>query len=196
MNFESLIEHYGFIAILIGTFFEGETILIIAGFLAHQGYLPMTGVIAAAFTGAVLGDQLYFYIGRWKGRAFIASRPGLERHRQKAENFLAKHQILFILGFRFVYGIRTVTPFILGASRVNAGLFFILNILGALIWAIVIGFAGFYLGKALEATLGRVKEYELLVIGILALAALAVWAGHWLLHRHRANRNNQESADV
>ena len=196
MNFEPFIEHYGYAAILIGTFFEGETILVIAGFLAHQGYLKLYGAIVAAFIGAMFGDQLYFYIGRWKGRDFIASRPRLNRHSQRVERLLHKHQIWLILGFRFVYGMRTVTPFILGASKVNAGLFFMLNAIGALIWAMAIGSAGFYFGKALEATLGRVKEYEMLVIGILAGGALALWTVHFLLRRYRNTAEKQESGHV
>lgn len=196
MNFEPFIEHYGYAAILIGTFFEGETILVIAGFLAHQGYLNLYGVIVAAFIGAMFGDQLYFYIGRWKGRDFIASRPRLNRHSRKVERLRHKHQIWLILGFRFVYGMRTVTPFILGASKVNAGLFFMLNAIGALIWAMAIGSAGFYFGKALEATLGRVKEYEMLLIGILAGGALALWTVHFLLRRNRNTAEKQESGHV
>lgn len=187
MNFEALIEQYGYAAVLIGTFFEGETILVIAGFLSHQGYLMLRGVIAAAFTGAMLGDQLYFHIGRWKGQEFIASRPRLVRHRHKVESFLHKHQVLLILGFRFVYGLRTVTPLILGATTISAWRFFMLNTAGALLWSVAIGLAGFYLGSALEATLGRVKDYELLVIGILAGGALALWAVHFLVRRHRTS---------
>lgn len=196
MNFESLIDQYGYAAILIGTFFEGETILIIAGFLSHQGYLQLAGVIAAAFAGAALGDQLYFYLGRWKGNAFIESHQSFNRHRLKIETILKRNQIWLILGFRFIYGIRTVTPFILGANRVNAGLFFLLNVLGALLWAIVIGLAGFYIGNALEAILGQVKEYELLVISLLASCTVISWTGIMLIRHHRVTRNKQESEDV
>lgn len=187
MNFEAFIEQYGYAAVLIGTFFEGETILVIAGFLSHQGYLTLRGVIAAAFTGAMLGDQLYFYVGRWKGPELLATRPRLQTHSQRVERFLHKHQVWLILCFRFVYGIRTVTPLILGASKINAGRFFILNVTGALLWAVTVGLAGYYLGSALEAALGRVKDYELLVIGILAGGALALWTVHFLLRRRRKN---------
>lgn len=186
-----LIEQYGYIAILVGTFLEGETIVIIAGFLAHQEYLRLDGVIAAAFAGGMLGDQLYFYIGRMKGREFVASRPRLSRHSEKAERLLSKHQIWLILGFRFIYGIRTVTPFILGASKVNAVLFLFLNTISALIWAVAIGFAGFYFGTALEATLGAVENYEFVVIGALAAGALALWTLRVLLRRRRTTRHQK-----
>jgi len=185
MNFESFIEHYGYAAILIGTFFEGETIVVIAGFLAYQGYLAFGGVVAAAFAGAMLGDQLYFHIGRWKGRSFVASRPRLNRHNEKVERLLHKHQVWLILGFRFVYGLRTVTPFILGASHVSAALFFVLNCISAMAWAAAIGTAGYFFGTALEAMLGQVKDYELIVMGVLAGGALVLWAVRFLVSRYR-----------
>lgn len=191
MSFEAFIEQYGYAAILIGTFFEGETILVIAGFLAHQGYLEPIGVIVAAFAGAMLGDQLYFQIGRWKGRDFVASRPRLNRHQEKVKRLLGRHRVSLILGFRFVYGLRTVTPFILGASDVPSGLFFALNSIGAIAWAAIIGLAGYFFGTALEAILGQVKEYELLVMGLLAGSAFALWAVRALVWRWRRRRTLQ-----
>ncbi|MBW2474086.1 MAG: hypothetical protein JRE56_05770 [Deltaproteobacteria bacterium] len=53
---ESYIEHFGYLAILIGTFLEGETILILGGFAAHRGYLDLSLVIISAFIGTVFGD--------------------------------------------------------------------------------------------------------------------------------------------
>ena len=63
LTLESIIDTYGYVAVTIGTFFEGETILVIAGFAAHQGYMKLPGVIIAAFIGTVFGDQLFFYLG-------------------------------------------------------------------------------------------------------------------------------------
>ncbi len=189
MNFQSLIEQYGYFAVLIGTFFEGETILVIAGFLAHQGYLKLAGVVAAAFAGAMLGDQLYFYIGRWKGESFIESRPRLRRHSERVGELLRKHQTWLILGFRFMYGLRTVTPFVLGASNVSPRRFFVLNATGALLWALGIGFAGYYFGKALESVLGHLKEYEMLIIGIVTGIAISAWLYRRLLILRRKQHN-------
>ena len=98
---------------------------------------------------------------------------------------LRRHRVWLILGFRFVYGLRTVTPFILGASKVPSGLFFALNCVGAIAWAATIGCAGYFFGTALEAMLGQVKEYELIVIGILAGCALLLSAVHFLARRRR-----------
>jgi len=175
VNFEELVTHYGYIALLIGTFLEGETILVIGGLLAHRGYLELPYVIASAFAGTLFGDQLYFYIGRIKGKKFIDSRPVWQAKSRRVFELLEKHQILLILGFRFIYGIRTVTPFVLGSSGISPIRYLVLNICGALLWAIAVGILGFYFGQALELVIGEIKLYEKWVIfGLLLLSAI-IW---------------------
>jgi membrane protein DedA with SNARE-associated domain len=138
MGIESIIIHYGYIFILIGTFFEGETVLVLAGFLAHQGYLSFSLVVAAAFIGTYAGDQLYFYIGRGKGMDFLDRHPSWKQQSGRAVTLLQRYQIMVIIGFRFIYGIRTVTPFIIGASGVSPRRFMALNAVGGIAWALSI----------------------------------------------------------
>ena len=64
MSLETMIATYGYGAVLVGTFLEGETVVLLGGFAAHRGYLDLPWVIAVAFAGSLLGDQLYFYLGR------------------------------------------------------------------------------------------------------------------------------------
>ena len=61
MDLQSIIENYGYAAIFIGTFLEGETVLVLAGMAAHRGYLVLTWVITAAFLGRLCGDQLFLF---------------------------------------------------------------------------------------------------------------------------------------
>lgn len=178
MNLQQLITDYGYISVLIGTFLEGETILIIAGFMAHRGYLELPLVILAAFIGTVIGDQLYFYIGRIKGQAFLEKRPKWKPKVDKVQTLLDKHQTLLILGFRFIYGIRTVTPFILGMSKVSPVKYLLLNICGALLWAIAFGVAGFYFGATLELLIDKIKKYEILIIVVITIISVFIWIRH------------------
>src|SRR5918912_698871 len=112
MALEQLLATYGYALLFAGTFLEGETILVIAGFLAQQGYLKLPLVVVVATFGTLAGDQLFFHIGRRRGRSFIGNRPAWQAKSRRAVEFLRKHQNWAILGFRFVYGIRTVTPFL------------------------------------------------------------------------------------
>ena len=88
-----------------------------------------------------------------------------------------------ILGFRFLYGLRTITPFLLGASGVPPLLFLLLNILGACLWALVVGVSGYLFGHALELFIGDIKRYEIWMFVGLALSALIAWAYRFLSRR-------------
>ncbi|HBH61117.1 MAG TPA: DedA family protein [Nitrospiraceae bacterium] len=193
MSLESIIQTYGYWALMIGTFFEGETILVIGGFAAHRGYLSLPLVILAAFIGTLAGDQLYFFIGRKKGNAFLDKRPSWKPHMEKVRILLERYQALLILGFRFLYGLRTVTPFVLGMSRVKTANFIMLNVVGALVWAALFGTGGYLFGAALEIFLEDIKRYERLTFLGMFLAGLAVWVLH-LYQKYRGRlRNIQKS---
>ena len=131
MDIQHLIENYGYIAVFIGTFLEGETVVILAGFAAHRGYLALPLVMAAAFAGTFIGDQLYFYLGRRHSLLLMRLHPRWEPRIARVLQLVRRYRILIILGFRFIYGIRTVTPFALGMGEVPARIFVPLNFLGA-----------------------------------------------------------------
>jgi len=186
INLELLVSTYGYPALLIGTFLEGETILVIAGFLAHRGYLELPWVIVIAFLGTFSGDQLYFWLGRIKGVSFLIRRPSYQRGVKKAQDLLEKHQTLIILGFRFVYGLRTVTPFAIGMSNIKAKQFIGLNAMGALVWAVIVGSGGYLFGNVLEIIIGDIKHYELEILVAMFFAGCVVW----LVYFYRRRRTN------
>ena len=184
MSIEQLISTYGYTAIVIGTFFEGETILVMGGFAAHLGYLNLKIVILSALLGTFIGDQLFFYIGRVKGKKFLENRPAWKLKAEKVFVLMEKHQLWLILGFRFLYGLRSVTPFLIGTSKIAPLSFLILNIIGASIWAVIIGAMGYLFGQSAEIILGEIKKYEILFFAIIAGVGIAVWS-IYLLSRDR-----------
>jgi membrane protein DedA with SNARE-associated domain len=192
MSLEELISTYGYVAVGIGTFLEGETILILGGFAAHRGYLELPWVIVYAFLGTLFGDQLYFYIGRAKGKDVLNKRPHWKFKSEKIFLLLESHQVWLILGFRFLYGLRTVTPFIIGASRMSPSRFLMLNIIGASIWAIVIGVLGCLFGNTLDILIGDIKRYELLVFAALTGGGVFIWLAY-LNRKSPASRSIQSA---
>jgi membrane protein DedA with SNARE-associated domain len=173
---EELIQRFGYLAILVGTFLEGETVLLLGGFAAHRGYLNLVGVMVAAFAGSLVGDWLYFEIGRRKGMAFLDERPAWRSRVGRTLQLVNTHQTLLILGFRFLYGIRTVTPFALGASGVSPLRFALLNVPSAAFWAVAFGGLGYALGNTLEAVMGNIRRYEHLVFAAILAAGALAWA--------------------
>ncbi len=181
---ESLIGQYGYLAVLVGTFLEGETILVIAGFLAHRGYLSLDGVMLAAFLGTYAGDQLFFQIGRRRGVAWLERRPGWRTRAERVFRLLERYQTPVVLGFRFLYGIRNVTPFVIGASGFPTWRFVLLNGIGAAIWAIVIATLGYLLGESASRLIDRVMHYEALIVAVVAVIGTLAWG--LFLWRRRA----------
>lgn len=172
---ESFIEHFGYLAVLVGTFLEGETVLILGGFAAHRGYLDLFWVIATAFAGTVCGDQLFYYLGHRHSHALLTRRPAWQQKIEKARYLIASHQILIILSFRFFYGLRAVIPFTLGLSVVSPRIFVPLNILGAAFWAASVGAAGYFFGHALEVFFVHLKQIEIWVMIGIALLGATIW---------------------
>jgi membrane protein DedA with SNARE-associated domain len=189
MSLEQLITEYGYLAILIVTFIEGETIVILAGIAAHLGYLELHWVIVTALAGSFSGDQLWYYIGRHWGPKIIAKRLSWQEAAQKVYKHLHKHQYWLILTFRFYYGLRNVTPFVVGSAQIPRLRFFTLNLIGAIVWAFVFSFAGYFLGETFKYFMEDYHRYALYVLGALVCLGIAIWLFTLVRHRRRAKRH-------
>ena len=188
MDLHALIQEYGYLAILIGTFLEGETILILGGVAAHMGMLELPLVILSAFCGSSAGDQLYYFIGRWKGPALLDRFPRWKGPAAKVEEHIHRHQNLIILTFRFFYGLRNVTPFMLGICRVAVSRYVPLNLAGAAIWAVSFALLGYVFGEATARLLGH--DAAMFLVGGLIVIGLCFWG--W--RRWRAGRSSAQQA--
>jgi membrane protein DedA with SNARE-associated domain len=190
MNFEAIIVKYGYFAIIMGTFLEGETILVIGGFLAHIGLLSLPLVILSAFIGSFSGDQLYFLIGRFKGAAFIDKRPNLMAKAEKFRRLLDKHHTPVILIFRFLYGLRTVAPFAIGLSGIAVSRFVFLNFISALIWAVAVACLGYFFGRGLETLFENMRKYEIwLLAGVITIIAANLLFRIWKIKKNSQARS-------
>lgn len=187
---EEFITKYGYLALFAGVFLEGESVVIAAAFAAHQGYLDLKWVILAAFLGSLAGDEFYFFLGRYKGRAYLRRRPQWQARIHKVQDLMERYHRLIIVGFRFLYGLRTVTPFALGMSEVKAERFIVFNTVGALVWSTVMALLGFLFSNVLDAIFEDLKKHEhWIMAGILAAGA----AG-WIIHRLRKRRHGKGAA--
>jgi membrane protein DedA with SNARE-associated domain len=190
MELQQLIADYGYLAILIGTFLEGETIVILSGVAAQLGYLDPLLVILSAFSGSFSGDQFYFFLGRRYGQRIINRRLSWQEGAEKVYRILQRHQDFLILTFRFYYGVRNVTPFALGASPVSWLRFLVLNAIGAIVWATTFCYAGYFFGGAITHSLDNFKQYELHFWAILVAIGLAIWLATLIRRRRRALRSH------
>jgi membrane protein DedA with SNARE-associated domain len=179
MNLEPFISAYGYPALGIGTLLEGGMVGMVAGGLAHRGYLQLPWVICIIFGCAFGADQFFFQVGKRNGRNLLARRPKWEPQVERVRRFLVRYNIIAVLSFRFLYGMRTITPIVIGASGFDTRRFVFLNLCSTLLWATVVGCSGYYFSHVLETLFSDVRHH---IVAIL-FAGLAIGAGIWLCRR-------------
>jgi membrane protein DedA with SNARE-associated domain len=172
VSLETFFGTYGYPALLVGTFFEGETFLVLAGFAASMGYLEIPWVILVAFAGTLSGDQMFFYLGRRQSalvQSFLAHYPAWQNRVERVQRIIERYQTALVFIFHFLYGLRIAFLLVIGLSRIPAGRFLVLNFLSALVWAAVVGAVGYLFGSALAMIIGDLKGLESYILAGIAL---------------------------
>ncbi|MDR2208933.1 MAG: DedA family protein [Azoarcus sp.] len=187
---ETLLRRYGYVLILVWTFLEGETCVIIAGALAETLDLNLWLIALSAFGGSFSIDQIMFALGKYKGEAMLRYFPRMAKNVDKAAVLFKKYDIALILGFRFIYGVRNVTAILMGISKVNHAKFFILNFIGASVWALTFTFSGYYAGKAFLEVADR-AGYGILFVILLVLVIIGIV---WFVRSRRSAKAVPEVA--
>lgn len=181
MDVAQFIHDYGYLAVALGSFLEGEAILLAGSFAASQGYLELKLVLPIAALASFLGDLPYFFAGRRYGESVMVRLPSLGRRRQRLERMLHRHHFLVVLSLRFLYGLRIVGLLTLGMSKLSACRFLCLDFIGAILWALVVCAAGYGVGRLSEelfggaATAGQISMMAVILLCGLMLAMRVRW---------------------
>jgi membrane protein DedA with SNARE-associated domain len=184
VHFQQILREYlelhGYWVLFVGTLLEGEAILLLAGFLAFRGYLDIKVVFLTAWAGSFLGDQCYFYLGRFKGRALLKRFHSIARKFRQALKLIEKYGIFVAFISRFTYGFRIVLPIILGITSLAPRTFLWINLASALAWSLLFSLGGYLFGKSAALLLDNVSRYEHYLI----LALLGIIMTFWCLHAY------------
>lgn len=182
MTLTEFISAYGYLAVGVGCFLEGEIAVLLGAVAAVNEYLRMPGVVVAGFFGTVAADNLWFWLGRRLGRPFLLRRRSWRRKSRQVELLARRHGTVTILSIRFLYGLRSVTPFVLGAVRVHPLKFLLLEAISTLVWALLVGWLAWTLASAAAGTAGTDGMGWQVILALLGVAAL-IWAGYFLYRR-------------
>src|SRR3982074_1514027 len=98
VDFASMLQQYGYLALFVGAVLEGESVLVLAGFAAHQGYLHLPLVIFCAAAGGFLGDQIFFAIGRLFGQRLVRRYKALASKIDKVDDLISRYPSGLIIG--------------------------------------------------------------------------------------------------
>lgn len=181
---QSLIAQYGYLAVLVGCLLEGETVLVLAGFAAHLGYLSLPIVVGTAAVAGFAGDEALYAIGRrWSDRIF-ARFPRLAAARPRVIALLDRYGAWAAFGVRFLVGMRITGAIAIGAAGFPPWRFAVANAAGAIVWAVAIGGAGYLFGQAFTLFLERARHLELAAFAVLGLGgAVTVAVLRWRARR-------------
>ena len=184
---EHVVDHYGLAFLFLIVFLEsagvwvpGETALVAAGVLASRGHFWITEVIVLAALGAILGDNVGYWIGRIYGRRLFLRFSRLEALLPRGERFFRRHGGKAVFLARFVAGLRVTGAWMAGISHMPWWRFLGWNAAGGIVWASGVGLVAYYFGRAAA---DLISEYGLIGGGAVVVLALVVGALVWLWRR-------------
>ncbi len=183
-SLQHFIEVYGYAAVLCvialessGLPLPGEAVLVSAAIYAGNTHaLSIAGIIAAAAAGAILGDNIGFFVGREVGVPLLkrfGPRIGLKPDKLKLAQYLFQRQGGKIIFFgRFIAVLRAFAALLAGANRYPWDRFLLFNAAGGIVWATLYGSAAYLFGRSIHKIVGPVGV-------TLAVAALIAAVFAW-----------------
>ena len=149
---------------MIGTFFEGETAILVASSLIHQGFFEGPYTVVFAFAGSFVSDWIYFIVGRVNGKYFVARRPKLRDKIKPVQHFFERNKIQILFSYRFLYGFRILIPVIIGMSNLRPLHYLFYSLVSGLIWATVVSMVGYFIGRFLNLNATAFQENILFIV--------------------------------
>jgi len=195
----SFFVSYGYWVIFFGVMLEnggvpvpGETVLLFAGFLAHQGQINLERAILTGIAGATLGDTAGYCLGRYGGQSFIekyCKRLGFfARHFDRAQKHYLKHGQWAVFVARFITGLRMFSGLLAGSFNMPYLRFLAFDFSGAVIWATAISCIGFFFGSNWDRVVHWVKEFNWMVLSVLGLGIVLGGIVYYLRKRKAGAR--------
>lgn len=175
---EEFLYQYGYLALAVGTFLEGETAILVASALVHSGFFEGPYTVIFGFFGSFISDWLYFIIGRLNGKYFIEKRPRLKEKLKPAQKFFRTHRLQILFSYRFLYGFRILLPVLIGMSDLKPSHFLGYSLAAGLLWATMVSTVGYAAGQLFKLT-PRFFEENLLFI-VLGFASFGLVAGYFV----------------
>jgi len=167
--FIELLKEYGYIILFLWCIMEGEMALIMAGILAHTTHMHITLAIFVAGIGGFVGDQIYFYLGRYN-KKYIAKKLHTQRRKFAIAHILLKKYgwpIIFLQ--RYMYGFRVIIPMCIGLTGYSAKKYAFINLISAWCWAAITIIPAWILGEHILDILHIAKEHWYVAVPVVAI---------------------------
>jgi membrane protein DedA with SNARE-associated domain len=163
-HLQELLVQYGLIAVLVGSAFEGDFTLLLAGVVAHIGIFAFPLAVGVGALGTLVGDLAWYALGRLRGPRFKAGRLYL-RVGPKIERLAYRMGPWQLLAARFVYGTKAASMLFWGLHGLPLRVFLLIDAVGCMIGAVVFTSLGYLVSGSATVLLGHVKRVELWLLG-------------------------------
>lgn len=153
------LKEYGYIVLFGWSILEGELGLVMAGIMSHTGDMLLPIALLFGALGGFVGDQIYFYIGRYNKKYIHNKLRSQRRKFAIAHLLLIKYGWPIIFAQRYMYGMRTAIPMAIGLTHYSGRRFAVINLMSAFFWAAMTITPAYYFGEELLAVLAWIKSH-------------------------------------
>ncbi len=167
----------GYALIVVGTFFEGELVMLAAGMAASAGLLSLPYAILAGMIGIFGSDTVCFLIGRLAGSRLSRWLPGLYARAGGIFKLVEQHDEKLLIFFQFFPGLCTIVPVAFGMTKISIGRFMALDFIGNATWTLAFSLGGYLFGSAVGHLISQMHPWLIAssYVVVFALFGLGVW---------------------
>ena len=177
MHLHELLIRHGLLAVFLGSALEGDFTLILAGIVAHLGIFPFPLAVAAGALGSLMGDTAWYSLGRFRGPRFREGK--LYRRVGPTIDRLARQLGPWeLLAARFVYGTKAASMVFWGLHGLRLPRFLLIDALGCALGSLIFTGLGYLVSGSAMALLGKVRRFELWLLGALVVGVVIVYIIH------------------
>ncbi|MBS2963871.1 DedA family protein [Actinocrinis puniceicyclus] len=168
-------------SVFLGFVLPGETAVVVGGFLAYEGKVPLWAVFVAAIAGAIIGDSVGYEVGRKWGDALLNKAPKRfvkPAHIQQSKDLINRLGGRAVFTGRWTAVLRALVPSLCGTARMRYRTFLHWNALGGMTWATAFILIGYLAGTAWQRIehYTNVVSYALFGVVIVAVAGFVFWS--------------------
>jgi membrane-associated protein len=173
--------------LLVGFFLPGDSLLFTAGFLAsqHQVGVDIATLSIICGVAAAAGPLVGYWYGKALGPRLFNREDSLlfkRKHLQRAHDFYERHGGKALILARFMPVVRTFAPVVAGMAAMDYSRFVVYTVVGAVLWAVGVTWAGFFLGSLIPDA-AKYLEYIVALIVVVSIAPPVI---HLLRERARS----------
>jgi membrane-associated protein len=177
-----LFQEYGYLIIFTGTFFEGETTLVLGGLLSRLEFLNFWLVVSTAAFASYLGHVVFYFLGKTSSPWILLKFPKLRLKIEQAEDLIRRHETTSLFITQYIFGLRLASALAFGILDMKISKFLSLQLISCLVWAILFASLGYWVGDSFD---NLYRHIEWVILAVLVLGSVLAYGGrkgfdYWL----------------